>query len=48
MNKNVLTLVVTAIAEPSTFKMLFLREKVNGEWMSQGEMYVVGEFDTGK
>ena len=35
-------------AEPFTFKMLFLWEKINGEWMSQGEMYVVGEFDTGK
>ncbi|MCY4361250.1 MAG: nuclear transport factor 2 family protein [Gammaproteobacteria bacterium] len=33
-------------AEPFTFKMLFLWEKIEGEWMSQGEMYVVGEFDT--
>ena len=31
---------------PFTFKMLFLWEKIKGEWMSQGEMYVVGEFDT--
>ena len=35
-------------AEPFTFKMLFLWEKIDGEWMSQGEMYVVGEFDTSK
>lgn len=33
---------------PFTFKMLFLWEKIKGEWMSQGEMYVVGEFDTSK
>ncbi len=31
---------------PFTFKMLFLWEKIKGEWMSQGEMYVMGEFDT--
>ena len=30
---------------PFTFKMLFLWEKIKGKWMSQGEMYVVGEFD---
>lgn len=35
-------------AAPFTFKMLFLWEKINGEWMSQGEMYVLGEFDTGQ
>ena len=31
---------------PFTFKMLFLWEKIKGEWMSMGEMYVMGEFDT--
>ena len=31
--------------EPFTFKMLFLWEKVRGEWWSNGEMYVLGEFD---
>ncbi|MDP6994301.1 MAG: hypothetical protein QGF87_08085 [Woeseiaceae bacterium] len=31
--------------EPFTFKMLFLWERMNGEWWSQGEMYVLGEFD---
>lgn len=30
---------------PFTFKMLFLWERVNGEWMSHGEMYVEGAFD---
>jgi len=35
-------------AEPFTFKMLVLWEKIDGEWMSKGEMYVVGEFDTSK
>jgi hypothetical protein len=30
---------------PFTFKMLFLWEKIKGEWMSQGEMYVMGKFD---
>tara|TARA_R110001592_G_scaffold240929_1_gene501176 strand:- start:9145 stop:9609 length:465 start_codon:yes stop_codon:yes gene_type:complete len=30
---------------PSTFKMLFLWERVDGEWWSHGEMYVNGEFD---
>lgn len=33
-------------AEPFTFKMLFLWERINGEWWSHGEMYVMGEFDT--
>lgn len=33
-------------AEPFTFKMLFLWERIDGEWWSHGEMYVVGEFDT--
>lgn len=32
-------------ASPFTFKLLFLWEKIKGKWMSQGEMYVVGEFD---
>lgn len=31
--------------EPFTFKMLFLWERVDGDWRSQGEMYVLGEFD---
>ena len=31
--------------EPFTFKMLFLWESVNGQWWSNGEMYVLGEFD---
>ncbi len=28
-----------------TFKMVFLWEKVDGEWWSHGEMYVIGKFD---
>jgi ketosteroid isomerase-like protein len=32
--------------EPFTFKMLFLWERIAGEWWSHGEMYVVGEFAT--
>lgn len=31
--------------EPFTFKMLFLWERIEGEWWSHGEMYVLGEFD---
>jgi hypothetical protein len=31
--------------DPFTFKMLFLWERIEGEWWSQGEMYVPGEFD---
>ena len=30
---------------PFTFKMLFLWERIEGEWWSHGEMYTVGEFD---
>jgi len=29
-----------------SFKMLFLWERINGEWRSHGEMYVMGKFDT--
>ena len=30
--------------DPFTFKMLFLWERIDGEWWSHGEMYVPGEF----
>jgi len=29
---------------PFTFKMLFLWERIDGQWWSHGEMYVMGEF----
>ena len=39
------TLPAEAKVEPFTFKMLFLWERIDGEWWSHGEMYVLGEFD---
>ena len=32
-------------AEPFIFKMLFLWERIDGEWWSHEQMYVLGEFD---
>ena len=32
--------------EPFTFKMLFLWERINGEWWSHGEMYANGQFQS--
>jgi hypothetical protein len=32
--------------QPFSFKMLFLWERIDGEWWSHGEMYVMGEFDS--
>lgn len=31
--------------DPFSFKMLFLWERINGEWWSHGEMYVLGKFE---
>ena len=37
-----------ADVKPFSFKMLFLWEKINGDWMSKGEMYVMGAFGSEK
>jgi len=34
--------------QPFSFKILFLWERIDGEWWSHGEMYVLGEFDLNK
>lgn len=35
----------SAKEKPFTFKMLFLWEKINGEWWSKGDMFTFGQFD---
>ena len=34
--------------KPFTFKMLFLWEKIDGEWWCKGDMYTFGKFDKEK
>ena len=31
--------------QPFTFKILFIWEKVNGEWICKGDIYVLGWFE---
>jgi len=33
--------------QPFTFKILFLWEKVGGEWRCKGDIYVLGRFESG-